>query len=938
MTERHSGSQFNGSEIAIIGMSGRFPRARNLDEFWENLREGVESLSTFSDDELRESGLDPALIGDPAFVRAGMVLEDADLFDAGFFGYSPREAELLDPQQRIFLECAWEALEDAGCDPESCPGAIGVFAGAGLTTYLIGMFSRLGSNVTATLPHFQAMLANDKDFLATRTAYKMNLRGPAITLQTACSTSLVAVHVACQSLWSGECEVALAGGVSVFFPQKSGHLYHQGMIASPDGHCRPFDARAQGTIKGNGAGVVVLKRLSDALADGDAIRAIIRGTAINNDGSLKLGYTAPSVEGQAEVISQALSLAGIDPGTIGYVEAHGTGTALGDPIEIAALTQVFRERTSAKQFCAIGSLKSNVGHLDTAAGVGSLIKTVLALEHKQIPPSLHFERPNPQIDFENSPFFVNSELRDWPDNNTPRRAAVSSFGIGGTNSHVVVEEAPVFADTSQPTMTAKVHLLPLSARSISALKAIALKFEELMLRKDAASLHDICYSASLRRFHHDQRLIVAGRSPDDLIRSLSAYREETFPAEVCLVTGDARLGQIHRHTWESTDASAGQLRDIAVAYVKGGNVDWRTLCSDRGRYVRLPSYPWQRQRYWIEISGRRAAATPLAVHPLLGVPVISPALSDSVFECRISEDKPAYLKDHRVFGGAMMPAACYIEMALAAADRMSAAHGWAVENLSLTEPLRLPCGEDRVVQVIASAQPQAVRIFSRATDSSDWLLHATASLHPRPLHDIPARVPIESVKSQCPQVWSVDPYTIARERGVEYGPAFRGVHRVWYGEQQALAEIRLPDDAGIDLAGYSLHPALLDACLQVAGIAVVAELGTELDGTYLPMAIDSILINKSSERRFWSHVRIDRTVPGQTIRVHIDAFTDDGVVVAALRGLVLKRVAGSAFRHGSKLQTYRIDWKPQPAGPLSSRAGALATAHAPGCRRSWRCF
>ncbi|HEY9421805.1 MAG TPA: beta-ketoacyl synthase N-terminal-like domain-containing protein, partial [Thermoanaerobaculia bacterium] len=353
-------------EIAVVGMSGRFPGAADVEGFWRNLLDGVESISRFSEEELAASGVDPEVCRSPNYINAKGIPDGIGWFDAGFFGYTPREAEIIDPQQRMFLEVAWEALENAGCDPERYPGLIGVFAGAGLNTYLVNLYSN--PELMAAVGGFQAMIGNDKDFLPTRVSYKLNLKGPSLNVQTACSTSLVAVHLACQHLLHGECDMALAGGVTLYSPVKSGTMYQEGGILALDGHCRAFDERSQGTVVGNGAAVVALKRLEDALADGDSIHAVIKGSAINNDGSVKVGYTAPSVEGQAAVISQALAVAGVEPGTVRYVETHGTGTALGDPIEIAALTRAFRagpDGTRDRGFCGIGSVKSNVGHLDT---------------------------------------------------------------------------------------------------------------------------------------------------------------------------------------------------------------------------------------------------------------------------------------------------------------------------------------------------------------------------------------------------------------------------------------------------------------------------------------------------------------------------------------------------------------------------------------------
>ncbi|HEX9205841.1 MAG TPA: beta-ketoacyl synthase N-terminal-like domain-containing protein, partial [Candidatus Deferrimicrobiaceae bacterium] len=372
--------------IAVVAMSGRFPGAGGVEDLWSNLRSGVESIRFFEEGELLAAGVPRELLGDGRYVRARGVLEGVELFDAGFFGYSPREAEVMDPQQRVFLETAWEALERAGYDAERYGGLIGVYAGVGANSY----WRQLGANpeLVSTVGGFAALVGNDKDFLPTRVSYKLGLRGPSVAVQTACSTSLVAVHLACQSLLAHECDMALAGGVSISNSPQAGYLYQEEGIASPDGHCRAFDARARGTVPGSGVGIVVLKRLEDALRDGDTIEAVIKGSAINNDGSGKVGYTAPGVEGQAGAIATAQAMSGVEPDTIGYVEAHGTGTVLGDPIEIEALTQAFRARTGKKGFCAIGSVKTNLGHLDAAAGVTGLIKTVLALEHELIPPSL----------------------------------------------------------------------------------------------------------------------------------------------------------------------------------------------------------------------------------------------------------------------------------------------------------------------------------------------------------------------------------------------------------------------------------------------------------------------------------------------------------------------------------------------------------------------
>ena len=430
--------------IAIVGMSGRFPDSPTVAALWQNLLAGRECITRFAPDELEPGDREDMLVrSDPNYVRARGVLSGADEFDEQFFGFTPREAEILDPQQRLFMQSAWEALENAGHDPQRFDGPIGVFAGATTNSYYLqNLLSR--SDVTDPLGPMTVLMSNANDYIATRVSYKFDLQGPALNIQNACSTSLVAVCLAVQSLQTYQCDMALAGAVSVRLPQRRGYLHEEGLILAPDGHCRAFDADAAGTVSSNGLGIVVLRRLRDALADGNTIYAVIKGAALNNDGSAKVGFTAPSVDGHAQVISMAQMLGGIDPATISYIEAHGTGTALGDPIEIAGLTQAFRAGgADGNGFCAIGSIKSNIGHLDVAAGVAGLIKTALALHHRTLPASINYASPNPKLDIENTPFFVNAAQRDWPAGPTPRRAGVSSFGLGGTNAHVVLEEAPL---------------------------------------------------------------------------------------------------------------------------------------------------------------------------------------------------------------------------------------------------------------------------------------------------------------------------------------------------------------------------------------------------------------------------------------------------------------------------------------------------------------
>ncbi|MEO1619905.1 MAG: SDR family NAD(P)-dependent oxidoreductase, partial [Cyanobacteria bacterium J06632_3] len=539
----------NMTDIAIIGMSGRFPSAPNLDAFWQNLTDGIESIAFFTDEEMLSAGVSPELIRDPNYVNASPTLSDIDCFDADFFGYSPKEAKLIDPQQRLLLECAWESLETAGYNPFTYEGSIGLYAGASMNTYLLNHVypnrhtldprDQMDVFNLSSFGGFQVSIANDKDYLTTRVSYKLNLRGPSVNVQTACSTSLVSIHLAAQSLLQGECDMALAGGVSVETPQKAGYLYQEGMILSADGHCRAFDAQSQGTLFGSGAGLVVLKRLDRAIADGDFVYAVIKGSAVGNDGGQKVGYLAPLSEGQARVAAEALAIARTPAHTIGYVEAHGTGTQLGDPIEIAALTQAFELNEAmddevgnklARQSCPIGSVKTNVGHLNIASGIVGFIKTALAVHHGRIPPSLHFTQANPQIDFEHSPFYVNTQLRDWPQKKTPRRASVNSLGIGGTNVHMVLEEAPSAAqhlseppseqDTSSEDSP---ELFVLSSKTQEGLSDLISRYINFLNEPADLSLSDICFTAAVGRSHFPHRLSLIASSVENLQSQLKNW-------------------------------------------------------------------------------------------------------------------------------------------------------------------------------------------------------------------------------------------------------------------------------------------------------------------------------------------------------------------------------------------------------------------------------
>ncbi|WP_414449354.1 beta-ketoacyl synthase N-terminal-like domain-containing protein [Burkholderia sp. 22PA0099] len=507
--------------VAIVGLSGRFPKSDSVDAFWANLRAGVECIESYSEDTLLKAGVDAATLANPNYVRAGAVVKDIDRFDAKFFEMTASDAALTDPQHRLFLEVAWEALEMSGYARRDFPGLVGVYAGVSYSRYL---FENLMQNpgLMATLNPMQLMIGTSKDALCSMLSYKLNLRGPAVTIQTTCSTSLVAVHTACQAILNGECDLALAGGVSLRNFREEGYFYAEGDISSPDGHCRTFDADAAGTIGGNGVGIVVLKKLEHALADGDTIHAVILGSAVNNDGSQKVGFTAPSVTGQMSVISEALAVAGVGPEDVSYIEAHGTGTILGDPIELRALNHVFATDGFAPRACAIGAVKTNIGHLDAAAGVAGLIKVTQALRHREIAPTLHFKRPNPNFDLANSPFYINAELQAWQPKAAGRIAGVSSFGIGGTNAHLIVAEAPPPAPAAPSRRT---PTLLVSAKTPAAVRAGMARLRQRLADEPGISLADAAFTTQVGREHFAYRASIACDSVDDALRQLDSSGE-----------------------------------------------------------------------------------------------------------------------------------------------------------------------------------------------------------------------------------------------------------------------------------------------------------------------------------------------------------------------------------------------------------------------------
>jgi len=584
--ESNNNNDIDSLAVAVIGMSLRFPGAKNPDEFWQNLINGVESIKFFTDDELLKEGVDPTLLKDPNYVKAAPVLDDVEYFDASFFNFSPGEANILDPQRRLFLECGWEVFENAGYDPSNIEDSVGVYAGAGINLYLLN--NLMGNEqVLSAAGEQQVLISSDKDHLPTHLSYNLNLTGPSVNVNTACSSSLVAIHLARQSLLLGECDMAIAGGSSIIIPNRVGYTHVEDSILSSDGHCRAFDADGDGTIWGSGCGVVLLKRLEDAIEDGDNIRAVIKGSAINNDGSQKVGFTAPSIEGQVEVVAQALANADLESTDISYIEAHGTGTKLGDPIEIAALDEVFTDDRQAVGKCAIGSVKTNIGHLGAAAGVAGFIKTVLALENKMIPPSLNYNTPNPKIDFERNNFFVNTKTTEWEKPSGARNAGVSSLAVGGTNAHIILGEAPEVKRDSFAVFHAEPQVIVISARSPLALDEAVSQLAGHLEKHPDVSLMDVAFTLQSSRSSFSYR---------------KAFICTTIAEAIAILKENEPDQLLDRETIKNNqdfEWSTSTQKKLMFDWLNGEDVDW-SLNSSNGKRIILPTYPFERSKFWIE--------------------------------------------------------------------------------------------------------------------------------------------------------------------------------------------------------------------------------------------------------------------------------------------------------------------------------------------------
>jgi polyketide synthase PksL len=899
------------AEIAVIGMAGRFPGAADLAEFWRNLAGGVDSVGEIPQDRF---DIEPYYDPDPktpnkTYCKWSALVPDGDKFDPLFFNISPREAELMDPQQRVFLEEAWRALEDTGYAPESfADQKCGVFVGVAPGDYLENVKGR-GDNLDA-----QWVTGSHSSFLAARISYFLNLTGPSMAIDTACSSSLVAVHQACQSIRSGESGIALAGGVYIFATPAMLIMTSKGGMLSRTGKCKAFDNDADGFVPTEGVGVVVLKPLARAVADRDHIYGVIKGSHVNQDGKTN-GITAPSGKAQTRLELAVYRDFGLDPGNIGYLEAHGTGTKLGDPIEVSALTKAFREYTPQNQYCAIGSVKTNIGHGITAAGVAGLIKILLCLKHRKLVPSLHFQSANEHIDFAAGPFYVSTELTEWTSvANQPRLAAISSFGLSGTNCHMVVQEGPPPQREPGPSGI-PYFIIPLAARNREALRRKREEFESwLEQESNAASIADIAYTLQTGRSHFPFRCAMVTPDIADLKRKLRTVREQgtapdywETPAESGAgpenpgrESGRQWLGELQGDAAQSRDAYRDRLLAVADLYVQGHDPDWARHYPVPGRRISLPGYPFERERYWI---------TPLAPYGAVNRRVLAgeklhPLVSrncSTLFEQKYQNTltgEEFFLTDHIVAGRKMLPGVAYLETIHAIGKLAALQEIGKIKDLYWLQPVVV--GDDPVeLEMVIDPNPDWMGFEVRTQDENGARrVHCQAKIscrNPDPQSANRTYLKLDAIMQSCATRQSgADCYTLHSRLGVSYGPGFKTIQSLMTNGREVVARLELPEALKPDSSRYYLHPALLDGALQtVIGFSDFQTM--DLNSTYLPFSVAEVEIIHPLPRICYVYTTrgAARDLPDSGTRQYDIAITDEqGLVLVNLKGYAIRPLRG----------------------------------------------
>lgn len=929
-------------DIAVIGMAGRYSAAGDVEEFWDFLQQGKNCVRDFPRsrkadmyDILRNPYYSEVILGavvdesdlDRIYSKSGY-LDQIDRFDARFFGIPPLEADYMDPYQRIGLEIAYEALENAGYGGDGVRGTrTGVFLGRDQTNYsYYRMFSERNP---------MQLSGSWEGLVASRISYVLDLTGPCLMTDTACSAGAVSIHQAVQSLQNGECDMALAGGLNMSQVGEVKAAYMSGAtmdsVESQDYAVRTFDARADGTVWGEGAGMVVLKPLARALADRDHIRAVIKGSAINNDG-MSSGITAPRAELQERVILDAWSKAGVDPETITYVEAHGTGTALGDPIETKGLSDAFRRHTSRRQFCGVGSLKTTMGHMVGASGVAAVTKVVKALETGVLPPTANFEVPNPYIDFPESPLYVHDRLADWDTPaGTPRRAAVSSFGFVRTNCHLVLEEAPAYRPTEQGRRR---YCLTVSARTEEALQELLDRYS-LLLSGSPWSLADICYTSNVGRTHHEYRLLITAESKEQLAESVDRVRtgglgtdqEQGVHYGVHTVVSDKKgafaPGDITRQSLERLSAEADAvvadrasgeehvLARLASLYVRGARIDFtRYHQGDIRRRVPLPTYPFAPTRHWARpLRTRVQDFRSTQTHPLLGAEV-SRSDAGAVFENALSAEKHWVLADHLIDRRAVVPGTAYLEMARAAHAVVAGGGAVRFQDVVFRMPLSVDAGAEAVVRTRLERSGDGYTFQVVSKDGEDWVPHVEGRVGGAPAGKPPEAVDIPAVRGTATTV--VDPVVFEADTGVfRFGPRWDSVRAEWRGEARTLALLRMRQGVDAESTIYGLHPAMLDNAVNVS---------SQSDGqTYLPYMYKDFVLHRTAPESYYSLVHTVRGGPGaETITFDIDLIDLDGTVFGQISGYTVKKVDWTRFSVTGARRFLQVGWK--EAVPAEGRA------------------
>lgn len=911
------GKEISNKDIAIIGMAARIKDVDNLEGFWKYLAGGVDCIGDIPESRRKDleafltaSGNDMSRVKYPPLAY----LEEIDKFDYTFFKLSPKEASLMDPNQRLFLQTAWCAIEDAGYGGKKLIGTrTGVFVG--YTGQSRG-YNELVS-LLAPAEEMQALPGNLDPIISSRISYVMDFKGPAVMVSTACSSSLVALHLACRSIRIGECEQAIAGAVKInLLPLDIGVKLE---IVSSDWRARAFDDSADGTGGGEGVIAVLLKPLNRAISDGDTITAVIKGSAINQDGS-SIGITAPNPQAQTDVIVKAWQDAGIDPRTISFIEAHGTGTKLGDPIEIEGISQAFSKYTDKKQFCALGSVKTNIGHLDNAAGLAGLLKAVLALKYKQLPPLVHFKKPNRHIDFDNSPVYINKKLVEWKTDGCPRRCGISSFGLSGTNCHVVLEEAPSIetrpADAGEGNQP---HLFTLSAGSLPALKESIEKYRIFFQKNNETQLRDICYTANTGRGHYNYRLALLVKNKEDLKYKLERLVGSHFPGEK---RSDVfydwfRVVPVNKKEKEKNDITeeeikqksetlkkkdVSELHEIARLYAAGAEVDWERIYRN-GKYYRvnLPNYPFERKRCWLE--AKEAVKEELVRHRRVPIPAskyskeleftlldrcLAESISGEIYATSLSLDRYWLLREHKVGGYFMLVGTAYLELAVEVCRKIYPDAAVEIKDLVLLTPLVVRQGEVNEVQTFIQIGKDCLefRVLTREDNrdtDNPWLEHASGRISPI-FQSTTEAYDINELKKACPEVHEVDRAEWERLKNgfVQAGPRWDNLRTVYLGEDQALGYLELSEEFKGDLDDFFLHPPLMDVALHFAsGLGEVP---------YLPVMYKKACFYGPTPRYFYSYMRRKSSPGAETSAFDIVLMNNSGKVFAVFEDYTLKRV------------------------------------------------